>query len=351
MDSVSSTDYHVATGGTGVRAPVAAAPPPLSPTKASGGGAGFVALNIPPEIANPRREGRVDGVRRQAGAAVTTLATTSRSDAVPRAGTADGFFRGRTVFDPPTIVAQICCCQATTYLTLCALLYVLAAQRGFKLSLDLIFDWTLARLESGRADVIAIATLLNTTCNGALLRVVVARTKQCLDFSATQHLIHLIAVCVYSKSFPSSWVWWILLFASLALSTLMGEYLCMMYELQDIPTAAPPSATSSRPVTKVTEGVSGAAVVGGGLFAGGSTSGSGNGSLDAKKGIGSEQGASRGLGLGSGSKVPSVPRTGSGPEGGSIVVEQVVTASSVATHRRTQSRSGTFPILEAQQQK
>jgi len=287
-----------------------------------------------PQAAVPsRREGIPSGTPTQAGRGGLASNVSMLTAPGLGFGSADGFFRGRTVFDPPTIIAQICCCQATSYFTLFCLLYILATQRGFTLSLALTFDWNLLRLDSGRADVIAIATLLNTACNGALLRVVVGRTKQCLDFAATQHLIHFLAVCIYSKSFPVAWAWWILLAVSLAISTLLGEYLCMRYELQDISTAAPSHSSASSRTLKNTTQIPGTGPV---------TDGGGLRSVQGYQGANMTQTA--------GLKISVVPRTGSGPEGGGVVSEQIVTASSIATHRRTISRGGALPAVEVAQQ-
>lgn len=58
--------------------------------------------------------------------------------------------------------------------------------------------------------------------------------RQCLDFAATAHLVHLVFCCVYA-GFPKWWTWWLLNLACMALMAVMGEFVCMRTELKAIP--------------------------------------------------------------------------------------------------------------------
>lgn len=66
------------------------------------------------------------------------------------------------------------------------------------------------------------------------LWVIVRRAKQCLDFAATAHLIHLVNCCIYD-GFPSSGSWWMLNLTCMALMAVIGEFVCMRTELKAIP--------------------------------------------------------------------------------------------------------------------
>jgi len=62
----------------------------------------------------------------------------------------------------------------------------------------------------------------------------IERAKKCIDFSATLYIIHLV-ICICYGGWPSSFTWWIINIAGLALMALLGEYLCIRCELQEIP--------------------------------------------------------------------------------------------------------------------
>ena len=63
---------------------------------------------------------------------------------------------------------------------------------------------------------------------------IVERAKKCLDFAVPAHLIHLWGSTLYD-GFPASWEWWAVNAMSLVLMALLGEFLCIRRELQDIP--------------------------------------------------------------------------------------------------------------------
>ena len=63
---------------------------------------------------------------------------------------------------------------------------------------------------------------------------IVERAKKCLDFAATAHLLHLFCCIVYG-GWPIAWEWWAVNIMCLVLMALLGEFLCMRRELQDVP--------------------------------------------------------------------------------------------------------------------
>jgi len=66
------------------------------------------------------------------------------------------------------------------------------------------------------------------------LSLVVERAKKCLDFTATLYLLHLLFCCAY-RGWPRSAEWWLLNGAGLATMAVLGEWLCLRKEMQDIP--------------------------------------------------------------------------------------------------------------------
>jgi hypothetical protein len=63
---------------------------------------------------------------------------------------------------------------------------------------------------------------------------VIERAKKCLDFAATLYIIHLF-ICIIYGGWPASVTWWVVNIVGLAIMSLLGEYLCIRRELQDIP--------------------------------------------------------------------------------------------------------------------
>lgn len=83
----------------------------------------------------------------------------------------------------------------------------------------------------------------NGICSAAGLWKVVQRTKQCLDFSATVHILHLLACWFYAGHIPVLPSLYLLHLLTLALMCVMGEYLCLRSEMSTIPVRAmPPKA-------------------------------------------------------------------------------------------------------------
>ncbi|KJE91866.1 hypothetical protein CAOG_002934 [Capsaspora owczarzaki ATCC 30864] len=188
------------------------------------------------------------------------------------------------VWDPLLIISQILTLQACMYMTLQILVMVASAllhlhQQGEGLgketiSLDLLFGVQHLSSHDGsaqssssassssadeaaqalgvslqnRAGVIivplvngelswwlaAALMLVNSFIGSIWLLLIVRRAKQCLDFAATFHLLHLVFSTVYG-GFPWSVSWWLVNVASLAFMTVTGEFICMQNELSAIP--------------------------------------------------------------------------------------------------------------------
>jgi hypothetical protein len=84
--------------------------------------------------------------------------------------------------------------------------------------------------------------MLSFVLRSLALWFIVKRTKQCLDFSGTAHLIHLLVCWSYNGAFPSSMSWWVLNIVCLAIMCVCAEFLCMRTELKAIPLNLGPKA-------------------------------------------------------------------------------------------------------------
>ena len=90
-------------------------------------------------------------------------------------------------------------------------------------------------LGTTRGRLFVTALVLNALTCACSLWYVVKRTKQCLDFAATAHFIHLVLCSFFTGGVPAAPSWWIAQVLCIALTTVLGEYLCMRTELKAIP--------------------------------------------------------------------------------------------------------------------
>ncbi|PRD31860.1 UNVERIFIED_CONTAM: Sys1 [Trichonephila clavipes] len=75
----------------------------------------------------------------------------------------------------------------------------------------------------------------NFNCSSSVLWYFVQRTKLCLDFTVTAHLIHLCLCWWYSSAFPSTFSWWLLNIICVTVTCVCAEFLCMRTEMKAIP--------------------------------------------------------------------------------------------------------------------
>lgn len=73
--------------------------------------------------------------------------------------------------------------------------------------------------------------------SAVLLAIIVEKSKKCLDFSVTLFLIHLFS-CYWYDGLPRSLDWWVIHVLGTIVMILLGEYLCSLKELSEIPLLA-----------------------------------------------------------------------------------------------------------------
>mmetsp|Transcript_10366 Transcript_10366/g.20625 ORF Transcript_10366/g.20625 Transcript_10366/m.20625 type:complete len:154 (+) Transcript_10366:227-688(+) len=137
-------------------------------------------------------------------------------------------------FNPRLILAQIFALQCYHYLTL-ALLYIAShVLTATPLSLERLFGYS--RLSTGTVSgwlesAHHVGAYVGTAVG---LVLIIEKSKKCLDFSVTLFLFHFIACCVHS-GFPKSWEWWIFNVSGVISCTCLGEWLCSVREMREIP--------------------------------------------------------------------------------------------------------------------
>jgi hypothetical protein len=70
-----------------------------------------------------------------------------------------------------------------------------------------------------------------------MLAIVVEKSRKCLDFGTTVYLYHLL-FCAIFDGFPATYGWWITHSVCAVVMVVLGEYLCSLREMQDIPLLA-----------------------------------------------------------------------------------------------------------------
>ncbi|XP_068721637.1 protein SYS1 homolog isoform X1 [Montipora capricornis] len=162
------------------------------------------------------------------------------------------------VWDPSLIISQIAAIQCVFYLFLAFWILLVDFWTGSTRSLDQFFRPKELEFSSFKGKVTMAAFCLNALTGSITttptedgppvtdhnnicweivaggLWVIVRRAKQCLDFAATAHFIHLIICAIYS-GFPSTLTWWLLNITCMALMAVIGEFACMRTELKAIP--------------------------------------------------------------------------------------------------------------------
>jgi hypothetical protein len=138
-------------------------------------------------------------------------------------------------FYPKLITAQIIALQCLHYFLLAVCLQINHVFYSSSITIDRLFTADYVRLwkASGWPDVAAIL-LVDTFAGSFLLAIIVEKSKKCLDFGVTLFIIHL-AVCTLYGGFPMVLDWWVVHVLGTILMVLLGEYLCSLRELSDIP--------------------------------------------------------------------------------------------------------------------
>ncbi|XP_031555773.1 protein SYS1 homolog [Actinia tenebrosa] len=137
------------------------------------------------------------------------------------------------VWDPVLIISQIIALQCTYYLSLGFLVYLVDYWSSSMRSLDQFFNYKEITTSTLKGKLLITSFCLNSLAGAMALWFIVKRGKQCLDFTTTIFVIHLLLCCVY-YGFPLSWTWWIVNIVWVALMAIIGEFVCMRTELRAI---------------------------------------------------------------------------------------------------------------------
>ena len=128
--------------------------------------------------------------------------------------------------------------QCFHYFTLILLHEIISPLSTLPLTLALIFNPALLNLSTLPGWFIFLTSLLGFVVNTVGLALIIEKSKKCLDFSITTFLLHFIFTVIYNGSFMtvvSSWQWWICQVSGMIIMVCLGEYVCSIRELREIP--------------------------------------------------------------------------------------------------------------------
>ncbi|XP_078505548.1 protein SYS1 homolog [Lissotriton helveticus] len=146
------------------------------------------------------------------------------------------------IWDPVLIISQILLMQAIYYSSLGLWIALVDSLVQNNPSLDQMFNYDILGFSSLSGRLSIMAFILNAlTCAIGLLYFI-RRGKQCLDFTVTMHIFHLFGCCIYNSHFPATLTWWLVNTVCIALMAVIGEYLCMRTELNEIPLSSAPKS-------------------------------------------------------------------------------------------------------------
>eukprot|EP00741_Cyanophora_paradoxa_P019570 tig00021128_g18892.t1 len=153
-------------------------------------------------------------------------------------------FYGAERWEPRLILRQIALMQFSYYAALSVLFFGFDAIFGYEFGLQQLFSYSSIRFTDGRGWLACIIFVIASLASAWALRVFVERSKKCLDFTLTLHLIHFVATWIYG-GFPKAWEWWIAMILSCIIMSVLGEFFCMRKEMREIPlTGASPARPS-----------------------------------------------------------------------------------------------------------
>mmetsp|Transcript_17557 Transcript_17557/g.48165 ORF Transcript_17557/g.48165 Transcript_17557/m.48165 type:complete len:164 (-) Transcript_17557:110-601(-) len=151
-----------------------------------------------------------------------------------------GKFYGAERFNPRFICTQIVVMQCAFYMSIVSSTALANCAMGVPQSLSSIFVAQSYTWETTSGLVLTICEFWTALVMALALRHFIERAKKCLDFAATYQILHLVATVVNS-GFPDEWHWWAIKASALAMTVVLGEWLCMQVETQAIKLSHAPS--------------------------------------------------------------------------------------------------------------
>ncbi|KAK9458713.1 integral membrane protein S linking to the trans Golgi network-domain-containing protein [Lipomyces oligophaga] len=134
-------------------------------------------------------------------------------------------------YAPKRLAVQIVVLQSIYYVSVACLILFTCLVSGTRFSGSLVFSWSSIRIDTTVGWTLSFIWFLAGLLNVLPLAFFVGRSKLVPDFVLTLHGINLFVTCVFTRSFPSSVLWWILQFASISIMLFLGTWASRHREL------------------------------------------------------------------------------------------------------------------------
>jgi len=144
-------------------------------------------------------------------------------------------FYGANIWDPLMIISQIVAMQCLCYISLGLMQWVvISPYHSGHVTLHFMFDWRYLNIHSFNGWLTVVTSIGNAFVCAGFLVPIVGRAKKCLDFASTLYIWHAVFT-ISSSGLPKSMVWWTVWGTNMAITSLLGEWLCLRREMRDIP--------------------------------------------------------------------------------------------------------------------
>lgn len=137
-------------------------------------------------------------------------------------------------FDPKLIVLQMTCHQLVYYCGLFLFYLLFDTSFGVKVHMGQFFHYSIYNTEHSYGMICLLANFFNMFIVILGLIFITEKANKVLDFVFTIYLFHFVVCMLYNKMLWLSWSWYIANGIFMTITILLGEYILIKIEQQEI---------------------------------------------------------------------------------------------------------------------
>ncbi|KYO01906.1 putative protein SYS1 [Plasmodium gaboni] len=125
-------------------------------------------------------------------------------------------------------------CLQSIYYSICSFtIFLIFTIYGFPRNIKYLFNTT--SYFEGEAVLLYLffIHIINSIIMSYFIKVIVKRTKKCLDYVISCYLIHFL-LCVFISGFSKSYNWYACFFLFVFLTVILSEYICYKEDIKEI---------------------------------------------------------------------------------------------------------------------